>query len=84
MDGTSEIRAVTGTPDAQAFDTALNDIEFRGDAPTPLWLRTPIQLFFIGVVMWTSIGKRSSEVGQQLTERPVAEHEQATRQGASS
>ena len=63
---------------------ALNDIEFRGDAPTPLWLRTPIQLFFIGVVLWTSIGKRSSEVGQQLTERPVAEHEQATRQGASS
>jgi uncharacterized membrane protein len=63
---------------------ALNDIEFRGDAPTPLWLRTPIQLFFIGMVLWTSIGKRSSEVGQSPAERPVAEHEQATRQGASS
>ena len=47
---------------------AINEIQFRGDAPTPLWLRTPIQLFFIGMVLWTSIGTRSSEVGQRLTE----------------
>ena len=33
---------------------ALNNIKFRGDAPTPLWLRAPIQLFFIGMVLWTS------------------------------
>ena len=36
---------------------ALNGIEFREDPPTPLWLRTPIQLFFIGMVLWTSVRK---------------------------
>jgi uncharacterized membrane protein len=63
---------------------AINEIPFRGDPPTPLWLRTPIQLFFIGMTLWTSIGKHPSEVGQQLTERPAAEHERPTGQGASS
>jgi uncharacterized membrane protein len=62
---------------------ALNEIPFRGEPPTPLWLRAPIQLFFIGMILWTSIEKRPREVGQPLTERPVAEHEQPTRQGAS-
>jgi uncharacterized membrane protein len=41
---------------------ALNDIEFRGDAPTPLWLRTPIQLFFIGMVWSTSVRKPLEQV----------------------
>src|SRR5919112_2821966 len=40
---------------------ALNDIPFRGEAPTPLWLRTPIQLFFIGMVLWTSVSKPRDE-----------------------
>ena len=34
---------------------ALNEIPLRGEAPTPLWLRTPMQLLFIGMVWWTSI-----------------------------
>ena len=34
---------------------ALNEIPLRGEAPTPLWLRGPIQLLFIGMVWWTSI-----------------------------
>ena len=34
---------------------AVNEIPFRGDAPTPLWLRTPIQLFFIGMVLWIAV-----------------------------
>jgi uncharacterized membrane protein len=38
---------------------AVNEVPFRGEPPTPLWLRTPIQLFFIGMVWWTSIRKPS-------------------------
>jgi uncharacterized membrane protein len=34
---------------------AVNEVPFRGEPPTPLWLRTPIQLFFIGMVLWTAI-----------------------------
>lgn len=63
---------------------AINGGPFRGEPPTPLWLRAPIQLFFIGMTLWTSIGKRPNEVGQQLTGRPAGEHEQPARQGASS
>jgi uncharacterized membrane protein len=36
---------------------ALNEVPFRGEPPTPLWLRTPIQLLFIGMVLWTSVMK---------------------------
>lgn len=36
-------------------NAALNAIPLRGEAPTPLWLRLPIQLLFIGTVWWTSI-----------------------------
>ena len=42
------------------------------------------KFFFIGMTLWTSVGKRPSEVGQPPTERSAAEHEQPTRQGASS
>jgi uncharacterized membrane protein len=34
---------------------AVNEVPFRGEPPTPLWLRTPIQLFFIGMVWWTAV-----------------------------
>ncbi|MDQ5829072.1 MAG: DoxX family protein [Actinomycetota bacterium] len=34
---------------------AVNEVPFRGEPPTPLWLRTPIQLFFIGMVLWTAV-----------------------------
>ena len=36
---------------------AVNEVAFRGEPPTPLWLRTPIQLLFIGMVLWTSVSK---------------------------
>ena len=39
---------------------ALNEIPLRGEAPTPLWLRGPIQLLFIGMVWWTSIREPES------------------------
>jgi uncharacterized membrane protein len=63
---------------------ALNGIEFRGEPPTPLWLRTPIQLFFIGMVLWTSTKRRSEQVEPPQVKEPLAEHEQPSRQGASS
>ena len=31
-------------------NAALNDIPLGGEAPTTLWLRTPMQLLFIGMV----------------------------------
>ena len=36
-------------------NAALNGIPLRGEAPTPLWLRLPIQLLFIGMLWWTAI-----------------------------
>jgi uncharacterized membrane protein len=41
---------------------ALNEVPFRGRAPTPLWLRTPIQIFFVWMVWWTSIKRTNSRV----------------------
>jgi uncharacterized membrane protein len=41
---------------------AVNEVPFRGEPPTPLWLRTPIQLFFIGMVWWTSVWKPRGQV----------------------
>lgn len=63
---------------------ALNEIEFRGEPPTPLWLRTPIQLFFIGMVLWTSTKRRSGRVEHPQVKEPLAKHEQPSRQSASS
>jgi uncharacterized membrane protein len=63
---------------------ALNEIEFRGEPPTPLWLRAPIQLFFIGMVLWTSTKRHSEKVEQSQVKEPVVEHEHPSRQGASS
>jgi uncharacterized membrane protein len=34
---------------------ALSGIPFRGEAPTALWLRVPIQILFIWTIWWTSI-----------------------------
>ena len=36
-------------------NAALNDIPLRGSDPTPLWLRTPIQIVFIAMIWWTSV-----------------------------
>ena len=39
---------------------ALNEVPLRGEAPTPLWLRGPMQLLYIGIVWWTSIKEPAS------------------------
>ena len=38
-------------------NAALNEIPLGGQDPTPLWLRTPMQLLYIGMVWWTSVKK---------------------------
>jgi uncharacterized membrane protein len=63
---------------------ALNDVPFRGEAPTPLWLRTPIQLFFIGMVLWTSTNRHPEKVEQPQVKEPVVEHEESSPPGAQS
>lgn len=48
-------------------NAALNGIPLGGEAPTPLWLRTPMQLLFIAMVWWTSIKARPGEAQRQPT-----------------
>ena len=36
-------------------NAALQDIPFRGESPTSLWLRAPTQLVFVAAVWWTSV-----------------------------
>jgi len=50
---------------------AVNEVPFRGEPPTPLWLRTPIQLFFIGMVWWTSVRKPLEQVEARPAEKPT-------------
>jgi uncharacterized membrane protein len=64
----------------------INGIPFGGDAPTPLWVRAPMQLLYIGMVWWTSIKKDSrEEVGRpQVKERAPVHEKPSSRQGAAS
>ena len=62
----------------------INGIPLGGDAPTPLWVRAPMQLLYIGMVWWTSIGERLKEDKRPQVKERVAEHEQHSRQGAAS
>lgn len=39
-------------------NVALNGIPLGGEPPTPLWLRAPMQVLFIGMLWWTSIEAR--------------------------
>jgi uncharacterized membrane protein len=50
---------------------ALNEVPFRGEPPTPLWLRAPIQLLFIGMVLWTSVRKPLVRVEAPPAEEPT-------------
>jgi uncharacterized membrane protein len=65
-------------------NAVLNGIPLGGNAPTPLWVRAPMQLLYVGMVWWTSIKADSKEVGRPPVEERVAEHEQPSRQGAAS
>jgi uncharacterized membrane protein len=51
-------------------NAALNGIPLGGEPPTPLWLRAPMQLLFIGMVWWTSVNARRA--GQDGPRHEVA------------
>ena len=36
------------------FNAAQNNVDFRGRPPTPLWLRLPAQLVYMGVALWAT------------------------------
>ena len=62
----------------------INGLPLGGNAPTPLWVRAPMQLLYIGMVWWTSIRERLKEDERPQVKERVAEHEQHSRQGAAS
>ena len=63
----------------------INGIPLGGSAPTPLRVRAPMQLLYIGMVWWTSIKKDSKEeVGRPQLKKRAVEHERPPRQGAAS
>jgi uncharacterized membrane protein len=41
---------------------ALNEVPLRGQAATPLLIRTPMQLLYIGMVWWTAVWKPLEQV----------------------
>jgi uncharacterized membrane protein len=63
-------------------NAALNDIPLGGEPPTPLWLRTPMQLLFVAMVWWSAIKARPKEAGRPHTRERVVEH--AGREGTAS
>jgi uncharacterized membrane protein len=63
-------------------NAALGGIPLGGEASTPLWLRAPMQLLFIGMVWWTAIKARPKEAGRLPTRGAVVEH--ADRKGTAS
>jgi uncharacterized membrane protein len=66
-------------------NAALNEIPLGGQDPTPLWLRTPTQLLYIGMVWWTSVKAPAKEDGRRRDREPGLEQEQTpARQRASS
>ena len=64
-------------------NAALNEIPLGGQDPTPLWLRTPMQLLYIGMVWWTSVKAPANEDGQLRHREPVLEQDRTpSRQSA--
>ncbi len=60
---------------------ALNDIRLDGRPPTTLWLRTPMQLLYIGMVWWTAVMERPVQVGRAAAQDLTARRRQAPRVG---
>ena len=48
-------------------NAVLNGIPLGGEPPTPLWLRTPMQLLFIGMVWWTAVSARPKKAERPPT-----------------
>jgi uncharacterized membrane protein len=41
------------------INAALNNLPFRGQPPTTLWLRALIQILFIAAIWWSSVRKQN-------------------------
>lgn len=65
-------------------NAALNGIPLGGEPPTPLWLRAPMQLLFIGMLWWTSIRARPEKAGPRRVAGPVVGHEQPCGEGGTA
>ncbi len=52
-------------------NAALNGIPLGGEPPTPLWLRTPMQILFIAMVWWTSVRARPEKAGRRPARESV-------------
>ena len=66
-------------------NAALNDLRLGGQDPPSLWLRTPMQLLYIGMVWWTSVRAPAKEDGRLYGREPVLEQDQtSSRQSTSS
>ncbi len=64
-------------------NAALNEIPLGGQDPTPLWVRTPMQLLYIGMVWWTSI-KAPAKEGGRLRRREAGLEQEQTRSPQST
>ena len=64
-------------------NAVINEIPLGGSAPTPLWVRAPMQLLYIGMVWWTSIKERPETFGSLRIEEPASRREQPSREGAT-
>ena len=65
-------------------NAALGGIPLGGEPPTPLWLRTPMQILFIAMVWWTAVSARPQKAERPPTRGAVVEHEHANREGTVS
>ena len=66
-------------------NAALNEIPLGGQDPTPLWLRTPMQILYIGMVWWTSVKAPAEKDGRLRHREPGLEQDQTpSRQSAQS
>src|SRR4028119_1883936 len=64
-------------------NAALNEIPLVSQDPTPLWLRTPMQLLYIGMVCWTSIKAPGKKDGRLSRREPVLKQDRTpSRQSA--
>ena len=57
-------------------NAALNEIPLGGQDPTPLWLRTPMQILYIGMVWWTSVKAPTEKDGRLRHREPGLEQDQ--------
>ena len=65
-------------------NAALNGIPLGDQAPTPLWLRTPMQILYIGMVWWTSVKAPAKKDRRLCHLEPGLEQDQTPSQQSAS